>query len=553
VRETNLSDTEINSLKAKAQSGSESEVTAECILLGNSIRSTPGESNYKQVVISKSAQIYAAGNLTFFTDTTISGGTVTCAGRLTSKNDLTISGGTVTAEHVGNARDLTTTASGLTRWKTTTISGGTVTTNSIGAVSGFDVSKSTVVLDGTATINPLDNAKKVDIIDDVYVNYVCSGNLSNPENNTNNIRLNGNVKYNTFDNMSLQTITFAAPLLNEIESDTTAWNLDNLVNPKVDGVSLSGVLTQEKAEVKGDGINSSAYTGRTSINLYAITTNYNLTISEGADQIATITQSGRELSSGGYQDGQTVSASANAETVITLKDSDMAQKTVVWYFDGNGILHNAMPTVEGKQIKFSMPYADTEIYVTDELKLYLNLYEIVFTAEGFSVDYALERADASFSYAGDLRVTQSDVYEISFQSDNIYPYVKQYKGDTKHLVEDTVTAGNYGLTTNRMRFTEGSGNGEGQRNITFEKLMQMGIAKDYGTEIPKGESVIINIDGAVTIFAVHVPEGAALVMQGVQGDDHDIAWLKIRGNKNVVGAIGTPVTGKAGNVTVKNH
>ncbi len=88
----------------------------ECVMLGNSTY-IPG-TNTPRFVAFSGAQVYAAGNLTFFNETTVSDGLIWCDGSFGTKSDLTVSGGQVTAKTVGNVYHLNTVyADGTRRWK----------------------------------------------------------------------------------------------------------------------------------------------------------------------------------------------------------------------------------------------------------------------------------------------------------------------------------------------------------------------------------------------------------------------------------------------------
>ena len=77
----------------------------------------------------------------------------------------------------------------------------------------------------------------------------------------------------------------------------------------------------------------------------------------------------------------------------------MAEKTVVWYYDGNGNVHNLQPVVgaDNASISFTMPLSDAEVWITNELTIYLDKYSIQFTPYGFTT--SLE--DTVFSTATD--------------------------------------------------------------------------------------------------------------------------------------------------------
>ena len=96
----------------------------ECVVWGNSTYND--DSRSRTVKISGNVEIYAAGNITFFNDTIVSGGKVYCNDSFGTKGDLTVSGSAdITAETVGNAYNLTTTLSdGSVRWRRTDIQSG---------------------------------------------------------------------------------------------------------------------------------------------------------------------------------------------------------------------------------------------------------------------------------------------------------------------------------------------------------------------------------------------------------------------------------------------
>lgn len=490
------------------------------------------------------SKVYAAGDMTLFNDTTISGGIVECAGKLSSKRDLVITGGTVTAEEIGNSYNLTYTLTDkCLRWQETRISGGTVKTNRLGALStkinGVEP-RSTVVLENVA-IEPLDEASEIQVVHDVYVNYIYDSTYTVPDNpkNPENVRytatLNGEKSLSEISDMKLtddslnamERLAFVAPTAND--GETATWRLDNVAGKVINTALEKGTLEGENQTVLVDD-NGEPIKGydREVFRLYAAKDRYSLVVQEGLDKIK-IDEIliGEETAT---IEGNSVKVPFGSTVQITLTDLSMADKVVAWYYDGKGILHNAMPTVEDGNIKFKMPAATTEIFITNDLSLYLNEYDILFTPYGFARDLEATNLDTAsdtvFLYRGNLTVTQSNIDLIGAMADYTTGGVQGggYLASPYYAVskETGKSVGIYESNSARyqMIFAPGSGNAnEGEdalnRDITLIDLNQYNQSMTWGLKVPENEKIVFKIDGPVQLKTVIKEAGSSLSFIGI--------------------------------------
>ncbi len=555
----------------------------ECLMVGNSAYSK-ATGAYRAFTVSGSAKIYSAGNLTFFNDTTISGGTVVCYGNIGCKHDLKISGGSITAKAIGNVRHLTVTENGLTRWKTTTISGApTISTDLLGAVKQTGLTaadaafnRSTLVFEeGSSPVISANQSTGTSITDDMYINYVSNADeFVLPTGLPANLRFAGTASASSFDTGSMQLVNddlsvqssdqaFAPPTLAGTDPAVNgSWVLDTLSGPIVDtvkqkaGEQLAGRIFGNGSEVTGDDVNPSAYDLRTSLDLYAVKTDYVLTIMNPNTLTATSNGSDVTLTDGtvNYEwqswATQTASVSADSRIVIHPNDSNMLFKTVIWYYDDNGILHNVNPSFDdsANTVSFDMPRANVTVWVTNELILYLNQYEIAFTSNGFRVEYSATRSDSSFRYDGDLRIRQSNIRTTRLSGLKI-----QSEGGNGSYSD-------YGLKTiNRMLFEAGSGNANG-RKITLDQIVQYisyangpSSRLSYGVWITEGENVELTINGAVCYSPIRLHENSTLTIAGTGTEESAVSCIPV-GRSQSTGALYTigNRSGKTGTVTIRD-
>ena len=487
------------------------------------------------------ATVKSAGNITLYNNAVISNGTVSSLGTISCKNNLTITGGTVIANEIGNIYNLYTTTNSLNSWKFTNITGGSITTNKIGAVTrkinNIDP-KSYVSIGTDATFTVKDN-NKIDIVSDVYVNYVYSNLFSNDVSNPNSIRFSGDITGGTNKTLNNLVITDPTPVNNKVtivkptliaDGQQQKWKHGSLTGTSVDYVDEDGYLN-------GDTTSNKIYLN-SEFNLYAAKGSYNLTV-HGSNYSAT-------------SDGNTItfnndSAIVNSDSVVvlTLQNIQMAPKTVVWYYDDSGLLHNAITdpnaidTVNGT-ITFNMPYADTDIYITDELELDLYKYEVVFTSDGFAVEFdSGRRSDSNFTYSGNLKVIQSNIARIVNRMTHGTNSTSYFNNPFNAYTSTNATASN---TTNRIKFESGAD--ILNRTITFSKIKQS-LSTTYGVFIEDGENITINIRNEVQLAAIQVTANTNLT---ICGNDNDVDALNIIGYDIQIGNS----SGKTGNITLED-
>lgn len=537
-----------------------SNTESECVMFGSSTFNTAAR--MRSVLIS-GAEIYAAGNLTFFNDTEITSGSVYCNGRLAGKRDLTISGtASVTASEVGNNYNLTTSDdSKITRWQKTVISGGKITANRLGAASvpyvsdSGMLSKSTLVISGNPTIQAKTSGKTVEYATDVYINY-----LADEETFTLPTELPVSVHYEGSDYQNLTTeqgVTLSCPTLKG-ETETSAnWVLDSLAGESVDTINIDAAFSYQGTKLT----DKNAYKERDNICFYAVKGNYDLSVAEGGGEISQI-----RIGNSIYQSfDSAISANRGAEVTVTLKDISMAGKSVIWYQDAAGKFYNVNPTEESQNgqtiLKFTMPAASVQIYVTDEMQLYLNRYEISITSDGFRTQYDAEtdgEAASSFKYAGNLVITQDNIVGTKFvekqqDSDRSVGVAgileNQSKADGTKLTEATTTK-------NRLHIESVNEN----RSVTLRKIIMDGGQDEDKIIIEENcGNVELQIDGAVRLLSVYLQNGSNLIWKGksqkTAGDKaQDILQFDsgTASTANITGFINNGTEGETGSVTFEN-
>lgn len=526
----------------------------ECVVLGNSSY----EGQRRTVEISGDTEIYAAGNITFYNDTTVSGKTVYCNGSFGSKGDLTIAGSNITATAVGNAYNLTTTLTdGTVRWKRTDIKDGTVTADRIGAFekrvsdeaapSEADQPKSTVTISSGATIN-----NTPEICHDVYINYIFDSKLFNNDRepkNQNSLRFE--TTWQTGRPFAEQgwtndERTFTAP--NVIgEADAAAnWNWDSLTGSKVDGVSALGNAQAAKTDITE---NQKAY-DRIQMKLYASKDKYNLIFKDGADQISGVTCGGK-AEEPPQANGDTISAGVDGKVVLKFKNPAMAKDySVLWYIDGSNIIRSVMPdrSVEG-QISFTMPRANVEIYAAKEVALDFDIASYTLLQDGFRTEANEDpkREDSEFHYMGNLVIHQASVENIEFDNfDNAKP---EYGTVLREAPRENQK------TRHMILVDEAFDNSENGRTVTLRHIYQDGTPTSYGIELQDRARAKFLLDGAVQICRIRVPEHADLTLDGKNNDPgKDAIYAIVNGSaqkRDDWASIGN-WNGKAGNITLRD-
>jgi len=508
----------------------------ETIILGNS-------ANDLRIFKFSGANIYSAGNMTLYNNAVISAGNLNVMGILSSKKDMDITGGTITANEIGNAYNLITTTNSLNSWKSINITGGNITTNKIGAITrkiNNVAPKSSVSIGPDATFNAKDNSN-IEIVSDVYVNYIYNDLYTNDANNPNSIRFNGTLTNGT--NKELQSlevtsptltdnkVTIIKPTLNET-GELQKWKYNSLNGTEATYIDKNGYLN-------GDNTTDPLYLN-SQINLYAAKENYNLTVN---GENYSVTSNNENVT---FTDN-TAEVKADSTIVLTIQDVQMTPKTVIWYYDDSGVLHNAIKEADdidytNGTITFTMPCADTEIYITDNLTLDIYKHDVTFTKDGFAIEYDTERReDSNFSYTGNITVSQSNISRIISRS-----YVMHGMTGSGYFTNPFIIYDSNNKTaaesTYKMKFESGSDTLN--RTITLEKIKQK--LTSYGIYIEDGENVEINIKGNVHIYPIYLTENSNLT---VNGTDNNSDILKI--NEISSTCIGN-ASGKVGNINFNN-
>ncbi len=485
-----------------AQAGKYIDTIPECVMIGNSnyTKGVDTAGRFRSVEISGEAQIYAAGNLTFFNDTTISGTPVIqAAGSLTSKRDLIITGGTITASSVGNRNQWNLKYKeddGVDRWQKTEISGGILKVDALGNLNTND--RTTLVISNNPTIQSRIQGQEVSVYQDVLVSYIYDESIvieDNPKED--NLRLTGKW-INSYSDMTIDEKIFPT-------ASGISWAMQSLTGPIVTKADSTGHLDNPEQ--------TAAYL-LVKLPLFAIKSEYTVTV-KALDYSARYGEVSLALD-------DSLPINRGAEVMLTI-DSAAVGKSIICYRDTNGNLYNVLPTIseDGTQLSFIMPAANVEVYVADEFSLDLYAHSIILTDYGFIAEKEKTRESSVFSYQGNIRIWQS--------------------------VTSTV-AGTEKSTDNKIRVT---GEIEG-RKITLGQLNQW-VVGDYGIEIENGVTGEFLIDGSggkTNISSVHVPEFASVSFTGVHTRD-GIYFNKYSTYDSKQKRIGS-LDGKAGNVTLRN-
>ena len=549
----------------QAFAGNAANNNNECVILGNS---EYNNSTRKRTVNISGTGIYASGHVNFFNDVNMTDGAVECAGHFSSALDMTISGGQVDAAMVGNSDRLiyTDSVTKMSRWQKTTISDeADITTERVGALSSDNTSRSTLDITGGTLKTHGENP--VQLVHDVYIDYILGDSFEKPDGNPETLRFSGTWSEATasLSGVKLKLVADNLSELPEIKITEPAggfWMLDSLSGSKVNKVGADGKLHNDAAEtILATAVLTADGETREYLPLYAVKDTYKLTVKEGADVVNTIMSGNDVLTLNGEN---SASVKPGNSVCMTLNDTTMKDKIVVWYYDAAGLLHNVNPEITENssvrtEVSFTMPAADVEVFITDELKLYLNQYEIAFQDAGFRVEFEKTREDSTFSYGGSYRITQSNllgklVTADEAKSSGTHPVVS-----VAGQVTNTSTNNTY-LTKNRLKF-EGS-NMDASRNIshtiTLEKVLQDYASADSlqaaGLIAGDGLNIAVKIDGVNQLCVTDIPEHSQIYLYGDSNTEDKLCIQSRSFNRWDMGFISTygdkPKT--AGSAYLKN-
>ena len=486
----------------------------ECVQVGNTTHTA--DSKYGKSVLISGGELWAAGKLTFYNTVTVSGGKVTCGGSFGSKLDVTVKGGTIKASEVGIAYNCTTTENGLTRYSLLKLSGGSVTTDRIGSLSTaiLGVSpKGVVDLSFGSTLSPLRTGEAIAVATVLYNNYLFDNKVFKKDASAPVcLDFMGSYRDGTFSIAMSEDIVLTPPTL--IAGGDAYWLYDDPNGEKIEFVSKEGL-------VNGDTV--FVYDGRYSLALYAVKTSYTLTVDGDYGSGFTVKLGESLLLSG---NGSTT-VSTNQILTIAFTDSEMLYRTVVYFKDAAGVIHNLLgaDAVSNGTITFKMPYADGQIYITKELTLYLDRYDISFRRDGFALEEKTDarREDSVFVYHGDIRIAQNK------------------------------NSNNKKLTYNRIFFeTADSGNVTTGRKITLDNLQQNTLGQLSGMMICNGADVRLTIaEGTTMIAPVDLPEQAKITFIGAT-DDRARYQLYFNHSLSIGSHRSVGSSGRTGTVTYQN-
>ena len=507
----------------------------ETFIIGNSTY-IAGQAKGRTVSIT-GGKLYSAGNITFFNDTSVTGGTINTAGTFGTKRDLNISGNAnINSSIIGNKNAITVAENGLKRYAKTIISGGEIVTDKIGAVDANSYSNVTI---GTSMINSK-SSDNINIQSDTYINYFADNTVYNADTSGTTLRFNGSITQGTnktIDDANMQLPSqrsFSAPI---VISDGTSglWAYNDLNGEVINYIDVDG-------KVNGSTDNGLLYQ-LDKISLYAVKGSYNLYVKEGLEYISSTSVNNNtiDLSSG------TVAVTPKSTVELNINDSSMLDKIVIWYIEGNNVVHNANPTIntESSKVEFKMPYADAEIYITNTMTLNLNKYSITFTDIGFNTEFGEENdgtytftSDSQFTYSGDYIINHSEITRVNAST-------------SKNPGTPMSSTPSSKSTSNKVHFLNNFNNTEeNSQTITITKLIQSGSTSDSYFKLEDGAKAEILIDGPVQTYLVEVPENSDIIFKGVHGDRSDALYAKSNGTINN-SSVGN-VSGKAGNITYKD-
>ena len=487
----------------------------ECFVLGNSNYNYDGL--LREIVID-GANIYCAGNINFFNDTQIKSGNIYANGNVSSKLNFTINGGTIEANEVGNSYNFKTTISdNIFAWKKTIINGGTIKANRIGALSSC-AANNTITPQSTVNINALESVtQNTSVVHDVYMNYIYNSNQFTNNNTLNSIRFHTNWDQNNVTWLAEDEITFYEPNLKN-SSETGKWKLNSLTGPFITNVSSTGIIQNEGAYI------DHAY-DKDDIVLFATKSNYKIEVKSGTDKYNSFMDSNNQtLNLNNVPVGENVT--------LVLNDNEYINKTVIWYKDDSGIIHNVMPSKSGNNITFEMPASDIEVYISDDIILNLSDSSLTITKSGFITELEITREDSSFDYEGNIIIEQSELSNVTTSM--------------------FATTNNSRFTNNQILVKSDVDNLTTDRNITLRKILQYGGAMTIGLKLEDEAKTKITIDGPVQLFRIEVPERSEIILKGKNGNSKDYLAALATGNStyNNVG-LGT-YSGKAGNMTLED-
>lgn len=539
----------------------------ECMMLGNSTY-IPG-TNTPRFVAFTGAQVYAAGNLTFFNETTVSDGLIWCDGSFGTKSDLTVSGGQITAKTVGNVYHLNTVyADGTKRWKKTLITGGTVNADEIGARASHgtkgSIQRSLVEITG-GTIQGKTTQSTSTIQSDEYINYIYD-NTDFPEaSNTfasmpDNVRLAAQDTDGTTKSWHTEdSISFAPPVA--ADGTTGSWQFGSLSGPEATGIGADGSLLPNESNIN--------VSQKDQLLLYAAKDKYNLTKVYGTELYTLTAEGGNAVFTSGTMTDisnlqqinvQTASVSGDTEITLTVQDKLYRTRTVVWYIDGNGQYHNALAgkSWQGNSITFNMPKGNTYIYVVDDehalpLDLWVSSYS--FDSKGFvtqlvDVDSSGKLtdtdADKRFTYSGNYRIVQSNLKNDQIKDSDGTALTGVNKAD---------------MTSNRIRFASDFDNQTTSNNqIILSRIYQkcqddqFGVLVESSSDESQGGKVKLQLDGKIALFRFQLKYPSSLALAGMNGNGTDVLYFN-RAQTNspsdyLINA-GT-ITGMPGNLTLED-
>jgi len=495
---------------------SSENINAECFMIGKSALDKDG--NYREININGS-NIYAVGNMNFFNDTTVVDGIMYANGNISCKRDFIINGGTIEANQLGNSYNHTSNIDdGILSWSKTIINGGNITANRIGTLSYCEANDNIVPRSATYISSDATIVGNPEVLHDVYVNYVCNENVFNNTNSFNNIQLKRNWNVENALWQIENDIVISPPIVKS-NNEGANWNLNSIVGPAINKINLQGIAQYNETDV--EAIYDKEY-----IALYAIKGAYKINIKEGADKYSEITNSNSEKL-------DLNNVKVNDTIVLKLSDNEYINKCVILYKDDNGKICNVMPEKNENIITFTMPPADVEIYITDNMILNLSETSYTIAENGFIAELEVSREDSYFEYQGDITLEQSELSSVS--------------------VSNFSTSSSSKFTKNMIQIASSVDNINSERKITLRKVLQQSAGLfEVGLKLEDGAKVKITLDGPVQLSRIEVPVNSDIILEGKNGNTIDYLGAIASGDGTYNNVALGNYSGEAGNITLRN-
>ncbi len=503
----------------------------ECAFFGSSTNTV------HTVTVSADADIHCAGRMTLFYSLNVTGGTIEAA-VLSSKQDLTISGGTITAGEIGNSASVLFGDAGQKRYAKTNITGGAFYgVTKLGAVTPSTAYASSVenhsyvTVSDDAVINT-QNGGNIPIDRDIYINYpanveresvyngLTAANKANyaftmPDDMPVYIRISCTGNPNDFAALAWTSTSGAFEAASYIADPTQPyrWSLAEGESKLVHGYANSllqgeGMTDEEKSLADKDYLRLYLY----------IVIPREFTIYQQGEVISSFTINGEAYTD--LTDGYNVFTLNPTDSLVFTLNRVMTNKVVFWYKDDVGaycnLLTDGVLSDDGTTVSFAMPnLSNAELYICDEMPLFLDEYDIEIHAEGF--DYEIDGVQSAnfFDYQGSLLISSN--LGASTSTGHYVSFVEGFKNyDLIKEDENGNTVDENGYPIYEIVHDE-------NRRITLKDVYAKGTSNRALT-LAKGVYAAVGIEGTFNAARFSI-DAAHLHLYGKNGNRTDkFAW-----------------------------